>query len=59
MRTQQHMKEQENEEKRTLKHGGTVVVNNCVLIKRGGGFGKGKISKVATKRKFIIAGGLG
>lgn len=31
----------------------------CILIKRGGGFGKGKISKVVTKRKFIIAGGLG
>lgn len=51
------MKMQENEEKRTLKHGGTVV--NKELIKRGGGFGKGEISKVATKRKFIIARGLG
>lgn len=39
--------------------GGTVVVNNCVLIKRGGGFGKGKISKVVTKGKFIIARRLG
>lgn len=49
---------QENEEKRTLKHGGTVVVNK-ELIKRGGDGGKGKIPKVATKRKFIIARGLG
>lgn len=49
---------QENEEKRTLKHGGTVVVNKK-LIKRGGDGGKGEISKVVTKGKFIIAGGLG
>lgn len=31
----------------------------CILIKRGGDGGKGKISKVVTKGKFIIAGGLG
>lgn len=45
---------QENEEKRILRHGGTVVVNK-ELIKRGGDGGKGKISKVVTKGKFIIA----
>lgn len=49
---------QENEEKRILRPGGTVVVNK-ELIKRGGDGGKGKIPKVVTKGKFIIAGGLG
>ena len=44
------MNEQENKEKRTLKHGGTVVVNNCVLIKKGGVIMNDKLN--ARQKKF-------